>query len=174
MADFNIEIQNLPALQKAMRNFSGIASPILQKALQAAEFVFQKNTLKGNPIPWRTGNLLQSFRFGISPFRASWGPTAYYAPFVEFGTRPHIIRPVRAKVLAWRSGGGASYVTSKSGKQYYKKTEGGTTFASLVHHPGTKPSRFMEKLVDKSASEISRLFVQAGDMITAEIARQTA
>jgi len=170
--NFSVTIENLPKLQSAMRNFPGIAMPILQKALAAAQFIFQKNTLKGDPVPWRTGNLLQSFRFGLSPMQAKWGPTARYAPFVEFGTRPHEIRPVRASVLAWQSGGtSARYVTSASGRQYRKAgSPGSTVFARVVHHPGTRANPFMERIIEKSGGEINSMFGQAGDMITRELA----
>lgn len=41
------------------------------------------------------------------------------------GTRPHIIRPVRAKALVFAGSGG------------------GLVYSKLVHHPGTKPNRFL-------------------------------
>jgi len=103
--DFAIKIQNLPELQSALKKYPDISKSVLQKAIEATQFVFQKNTIKDDPVPWKTGNLLQSFRFANSPFKARWYPTARYAPFVEFGTKPHEIRPVNARVLAWPSGG---------------------------------------------------------------------
>jgi hypothetical protein len=48
---------------------------------------------------------------------------AKYAPYLEFGTRPHIINPVRRKALRF----------------LYK---GKIVFAKKVHHLGTKPSPF--------------------------------
>lgn len=42
-----------------------------------------------------------------------------YAPYLEEGTRPHIIRPKRAKALRFKVGGR-------------------TVYAKIVHHPGTK------------------------------------
>lgn len=44
--------------------------------------------------------------------------------YVVHGTRPHIIRPVRAQVLRFTVGGRVVY-------------------ASVVHHPGTRPNTFM-------------------------------
>ncbi|MEV6565863.1 hypothetical protein [Streptomyces kronopolitis] len=44
--------------------------------------------------------------------------------FVLYGTRPHVIRPRRAKALRFDSGGR-------------------TVFAAVVHHPGTKPNDFL-------------------------------
>lgn len=175
MADFSVEIQNLPALKRAFREYPKIAAPIFQKALVATQFIFQKNTLKGNPVPWRSGNLLQSFRFKSSLLESRWGPTSKYAPFVEFGTAPHVIRPRNARALAWGGGSTGRYVTAASGRKYYRPgATGNMTFAMVVHHPGTKPNKFMERIVSKSTNEINRLFGQAGDLIARAIAAQTA
>lgn len=57
----------------------------------------------------------------------SWtvGTNVVYAPFVEFGTRPHVIRPDTKKALKFT-------------------TKGGTTvFAKVVHHPGTRAQPFL-------------------------------
>ena len=39
------------------------------------------------------------------------GPTVPYAPYVEFGTRPHIIRPRRARTLRFEVKGRSSSCT---------------------------------------------------------------
>ncbi len=48
-----------------------------------------------------------------------------YASFVEFGTRPHIIRARKAKMLVFRGKSGA------------------LVFRRWVKHPGTKPTHFL-------------------------------
>jgi hypothetical protein len=58
-------------------------------------------------------------------------PTAPYAPYVEFGTSPHIIFPVSANVLAFEFGGQ-------------------TVFAKHVQHPGF-PGRFFVKATREEA-----------------------
>jgi hypothetical protein len=59
--------------------------------------------------------------------------------FLEFGTKPHIIRPKDpAGVLVF-------------------ETDDGTIFAKIVHHPGTKPLgivRLTQKEVDLEAKEL--------------------
>jgi hypothetical protein len=101
-------------------------------------------------VPIRSGYLVQNWGFDIGNLMARWYPKASYAPFVEFGTAPHEIRPVNARVLA------------------NKKT--GEFFGTLVHHPGTKANPFMERIVASAQPEISDLFVSALDKITAQIA----
>lgn len=62
--------------------------------------------------------------------RSSTGPEVYvgsnlnYARLHHEGTRPHIIMPQRAKVLRLSSKGRVSY-------------------SRVVHHPGTKPNRYL-------------------------------
>lgn len=51
-----------------------------------------------------------------------------YAPMVHDGTRPHIIRPVRAQVLRFMVGGRVVY-------------------AKVVHHPGTRARPFLDRAV---------------------------
>ncbi|MBI4119244.1 MAG: HK97 gp10 family phage protein [Parcubacteria group bacterium] len=173
MATFEVKIENLPELRRAFRDYPKIAEPILQKAIIATQFIFQKHTLKDNPVPWRTGNLLQSFRFKFGRLQARWFPTAKYAPFVEFGTRPHAIFPRRALALAWEQGGSRGYKTASSGRRYYRSKAGNMVFAAHVNHPGTKARPFMGKIVKNSQNDVTKLFKQAGDMITREIAKRT-
>jgi hypothetical protein len=58
-----------------------------------------------------------------------------YAATVELGSRAHVIKPKRAKVLAW---GGTRRLTGSlaSGSKP-------THFARIVHHPGTKPYPYL-------------------------------
>jgi hypothetical protein len=81
--------------------------------------------------PRKTGFLQRNIVPGrITPRSATVLDRAPYAPPVEFGAKPHIIRPKNAKVLAW---GGPRRLTGRLAK-------GGkpTHFAKVVHHPGNK------------------------------------
>jgi hypothetical protein len=75
--------------------------------------------------PVRTGFLRSSILIQRSPETVTVGPTASYAPYVEWGTGPHIIEPVNASALAFEIGGQ-------------------TVFAKRVMHPGF-PGRFFVK-----------------------------
>jgi len=81
-----IEIKNLDKLEEAFRKAPAIAEPIIQRALQASSAIFAKNTLKDDPVPWRTGNLLHSFRSIEGRLETRWLPTAHYAIYVHEGT----------------------------------------------------------------------------------------
>lgn len=87
-------------------------------------------------VPVRTGNLGRSIREDpinfVGPFRVESGVTAHadYAAAVHEGTRPHVIRPRRAKALAFDIGG--------------RKV-----FATEVHHPGTRPRPFLRNAAER-------------------------
>jgi len=55
-----------------------------------------------------------------------------YAGFVNDGTRPHIIRPRRAKALRFRVGGRIVY-------------------ARVVNHPGTRARPFLDRALEEIA-----------------------
>ena len=52
--------------------------------------------------PVKSGFLRESITIRKGHSQVEVGPTAKYAAYVEFGTRPHIIEPVSASVLASR------------------------------------------------------------------------
>lgn len=82
--------------------------------------------------------------------RASIGPAVYsrtwtlrpqatieagvdYAKFVHDGTRPHVIRPVRAQALRFQVGNR-------------------TVYAKVVHHPGTRARPFLDRALTEIAA----------------------
>lgn len=150
--NFEIKIINLPELQKALQNYPSIATPILQNAIVATQAIIAKMRSTRGIVPVKSGYLVQDWGVDIGNLMAKYYPKARYAGFVEFGTRPHEIRPVTKKVLANR------------------KT--GQIFGKLVHHPGTRPNPFMERIIDSAKPEIDNLFKTALEKITQAIASQ--
>ena len=65
---------------------------------------------------------------------------APYAAAVEFGTKPHVILPKRASVLAWPSAEGSRRLSGRARKG---TTSADMTFAAKVDHPGTKAQPFV-------------------------------
>ncbi len=146
--DFTIEIQGLSQLTARFAEAPAIVAPILQRALSASQAILAKHTTK-ETVPWRTGFLTQTFKAELTAGMLRWFPTASYAPFVEFGTKPHMIVPKDKQALYWP--GAAHPVRS-------------------VNHPGTKPNQFMERIVDASKDEINAQFGSALQQITAAMA----
>jgi hypothetical protein len=62
------------------------------------------------------------------------GADVKYALFVHEGTRPHIIRPKGHPFLAFRWAGAPATM---------RRLPDGRVLARVVHHPGTKPNRFL-------------------------------
>jgi len=91
--------------------------------------------------PERTGRLRRSIRkrLNLAALEAEVAPTVEYAVYVEVGTRPHVIRPVRAQALRF-------------------EVEGEIVFARLVRHPGTKPNPFVRGTAEQTRRQIPRLW----------------
>jgi len=73
--------------------------------------------------PEKSGDLKRSIRHVGNKVMVG-GPGLEYWFYMEFGTLPHLIRPVSAKALRWEDATGVHY-------------------AKLVHHPGTQAYHFM-------------------------------
>ena len=96
----------------------------------------------------KTGKLEQSL--GKTRIPGGWeighdSRTAPYARFVHDGTKPHLIFPSKKKALRW-AGGGLFH------------------FAKVVHHPGNKPDKWMDRAAAQAPiifkAQIERLLSQ--------------
>lgn len=104
---------------------SGVARALARKAVATETAAKQIITAEGlvntgryrSSISWRLGG------DGAGLF-AEIGSRVPYAGFIEFGTRPHVIRPRSKQALAWK---GAEHPVR------------------LVHHPGTKPKHVLHR-----------------------------
>lgn len=96
-------------------------------------------------VPVDTGNLKNSIGADDDPDRLGWvaGPTAEYGAAVEYGTRPHEIRPRNARVLHW--------VDPKTGQD---------VFRPRVMHPGTRPRPYMRPAFTQATRNWDRIVEQ--------------
>jgi hypothetical protein len=147
---FTVTIPNLSQLVTSFQQAPNTAAPILQRALSASQAFLAKYTTKGI-VPWRSGFLVQTFQAVLTTGLLRWYPTASYAPFVEFGTQPHMIFPQNGLALYW------------PGAQHPVKS---------VSHPGTKPNPFMERIIANAQPEITATFATALTQIVQAIAAQ--
>lgn len=94
-------------------------------------------------IPKRTGRTASTIR--TSSHRIPRGAvgsvysTDEIAYYLEVGTREHVIRPRHRKALRF-------------------EVDGRVVFARMVHHPGTRAYRWLEKTQYATSSPISELF----------------
>jgi HK97 gp10 family phage protein len=103
---------------------------------KAADYAYALMSAKA---PVRSGRLLGSIREQVRGLEATVGPTVPYAIYVEYGTRPHEIRPVFASVLRF-------------------KIEGKIVFTPIVHHPGTRAQPFVHETAEVTKQKIPELW----------------
>lgn len=101
-------------------------------------------------VPRKTGNLGRTIRVGTvtntsASIVAGGERNVGYAAAVEQGTRPHVIVPRKAKVLAWGGKRRLSGSLAKGSKP--------THFAMRVNHPGTKAKPYLVPGLRKAATE---------------------
>lgn len=95
----------------------------------------------------KTGHLGRSIVPGpVTRSNAILRANANYAAYVELGTKPHVIKPRRAKALAWPAAGQARL----SGRA---RKGAKLIFARLVHHPGTKAQPYLLPGVRKAIAD---------------------
>jgi hypothetical protein len=65
-------------------------------------------------------------------------------PFLEFGTRPHVIRPRKGRVLRFPAAGTKTTLAGRARTGEVRRLGSGAyVFTRQVHHPGTKPYPFL-------------------------------
>jgi len=144
---------------KVITNFDVII-PLIPEDLKLSENAFNKlaeaikDNIKGK-APVKTGTLRDSIQSLATPNLATVWSELFYAPLVNFGTKPHDIFPQNAQSLSWLSGGNQ-------------------IFAKHVSHPGTKSNPFFltqsgninkdtEEIVQKTLNDMTfeELFQQS-------------
>ncbi|MHC1624033.1 MAG: HK97-gp10 family putative phage morphogenesis protein [Candidatus Methanospirareceae archaeon] len=124
--------QKVVALLDKLRNLHIVLLEDLQDRIYEAA---RKN------VPVRTGLLRSSIEkggFGNVLYVSMGNARAYYAPFVEYGTRPHVIYPRRAQALRF-------------------EVRGQVIFAKYVRHPGSKPRHVMRRSTEEVLKEFRRI-----------------
>jgi HK97 gp10 family phage protein len=100
-------------------------------------------------VPRKTGHLGRSIKAGrVTKRSATVEANARYAAYVEFGTKPHVIRPKTKKALAWAPSG----QTRLSGRP---RKGAKRIFATIVNHPGTKAQPFLRPAVEAAVERQS-------------------
>jgi hypothetical protein len=89
-------------------------------------------------VPRKTGHTARTIAPGGIGDRYAIVQAAGAAPFLEFGTRPHVIRPRKAGSLSWPADGSGRRLSGRA-----RTNSGRRIFARVVHHPGTKAQPFL-------------------------------
>ena len=91
-----------------------------------------KSNIKVNS--YKTGALYNSVNITNTGYEAIIKADAKHAPYIELGTKPHMIYPKSASVLKFN-------------------IKGKTVFSSKVRHPGTKAKPFLKPAVDENTEK---------------------
>lgn len=139
-----IELKGFDTIIKGLKKSPEVAVKELGIALGKSMVVTHNQALKEAPVNKQGGggNLRQNIKQNrINKLRGEIDSKAKYSGYVHEGTRPHIIRAKRKKVLANR--------------------RTGQIFGKVVRHPGTQPNPYMERALKKSEGRINTFFEKA-------------
>jgi hypothetical protein len=137
------EVEGMDELQKRLDALGDTKKMLGQLGLMAVAKAKQL-------VPRKTGNLGRTIRLGSvtdtsADIIAGGQLGVGYARAVEYGSKPHVIVPRRAKVLAW---GGSRRLSGnlRSGAK-------ATNFARRVNHPGTKAKPYLRPAAEEVVRE---------------------
>lgn len=150
MPDIRVRIQGGDELRRALGNEEFVRGP-LRNFLNRAAFVVEAEMKQAAPVD--TGRLRTSITTNVEQLRATIGPTVHYAPYVEFGTRPHWPPPGALQPWASRHGFPAG-------------AKGDAIVRWIISRRGTKAHPFLRPAAQKAKLQIEAL----GQMLLQEIA----
>lgn len=121
------------AVAAQLRNL--VTQHTLYDAMKRSTLIVEGASKREAPV--KKGNLRRTITSRVEEGgrRGVVGTNAPYARPVHDGSKPHIIRPVRAKALMWPGAGHP---------------------VRVVHHPGNKANRFFERAAVSSRSAVER------------------
>jgi HK97 gp10 family phage protein len=128
------------ALRQASKE-SGITTQ--QVLIQAANHILAEMEAR---VPVKTGNLRTSLGIKVESDRVTIGPNERQAPYggyVEFGTKPHVIRP-----------------KNPSGVLVFK-INGQKVFAKKVNHPGTQAQPYVRPAFEAWVDSLGTMAAEA-------------
>ena len=162
----DIDFGAIDGLIKGIKTARKILAQEFTRAMRQTLLAIERRAKRRAPV--NTGRLRASITPDIrSPFEGYVGTNVDYAAAVEYGGRPHVIKPRKANVLRFKVGGTKGrYVTSKSGKKYWRKGKpGNEVFAMSVKHPGTKAKPFLEPAYRRGITSAGHEYKAALDRI---------
>jgi HK97 gp10 family phage protein len=144
MSNVTITIKNYDQVTALFKAAPARMTQEIHNAVSRSILQIERNVKREAPVNKRGGggNLRQSIRsqmLGVAKGMVEVG--AEYGAFVEFGTRPHVIRVKHKKVLANR----------RENK----------IFGEVVHHPGTRANPFFTRGISASERAVNKEFEKA-------------
>jgi hypothetical protein len=137
-------LQGYTALMRRLAAAKGgaIDAGLMQSLAQQANRE-QKALLYTEAVTRRTGHSGQLITIEGVTATSALTVARGTAAWADTGTRPHVITPKVASVLAWAAGQPGGAFRRLTGSPRKGTTSANMTFAMIVHHPGTKPHPYM-------------------------------
>jgi HK97 gp10 family phage protein len=140
-------------LDELLRTLPGKVQKNINRAMLRAGAVVLRDEVKQN-VPVQSGDLRNSVRITsrargeeVSASVKAGNSVAYYARFVEYGTRPHLVQiDDRDRGINRRTGRQISVTTIN--RQRRSLQIGGNLIGPSVQHNGARPKPFMRPAVD--------------------------
>lgn len=107
-------------------------------------------------VPVDSGALRKSLAVRVEGDKITVGPDTPYADYVEFGTKPHVIKP------------------KKPGGVLRFQVNGQWVYAKVVNHPGTKAQPFVRPAFDAWVDALGENVAKANVEVFAKEARKRA
>lgn len=149
----NVKIEGLDKIERAFSEAPARTVDEISKAIKKSVLTIERNAKREAPVNKGPGGgtLRQNIKSRmITNMTGEVEAKAPYSLYVHEGTRPHLIRVIRARVLATQARKAPGWpVVSRKGY---------AIFGTKVKHPGTKSNPFLARGVEKSVKDMEKFF----------------
>ena len=128
-----VELLGVTSLQRRLAALSGPTAFVTWHRLVGMAAVREQKLL----VHRKTGNTGRSIHLASATATMAVTEAGGAAQFLEHGTKPHTITPKAAQALRFAASPGGARLTGSP------RVGAAVVFATIVHHPGTKPYPFM-------------------------------
>lgn len=148
MNDIKITIPpaEIARARRELANFEEVVSKDIQGAITRS--TYRVGGAARRNAPSQHGKLRQSIVESVKGLEGVISVNAEHAGAVEFGTRPHLIKPKRKKALAFKPGAGFRFWD-----------EAGRIVVKLVRHPGTAAQPYLRPAMQEEAPRLTKAIV---------------
>lgn len=149
-----VDFRALDKLAKGLKGYRKMLAEEIKTALTRTLLDIEATAKERCPVD--TGRLRASITPDmVGPTEGYVGTNVAYAAAVEYGSRPHEIRPRKANVLAWKD-----------------RETGEMRFAKKVNHPGTAARPFLEPAYLEGQKAAEKHFNAAFERLKARLERE--
>jgi len=152
---FTIEIKNLASVSEMADKFPAVSEKYVGQAIRASFLRILSFIKQSNGAPVGVNNALRDqWDERYSRFEGKLSSKTKYAPYIEFGTRPHVV-PVKNNIdfQKW---------ANKKGLNPY-------AVAASIAKKGTRANPFFQRSIEQAQDGVNIEFGKALESITKEI-----